>query len=242
VPVAAVVAAGLAAWVLLAPAPGPAGLGACPAHAAELTARDESLIRIGRVKYGGGGDWYSDPSSLPNLLREFELRTGIRTADHDDVVSLTDQRLYSFPFLYMTGHGAIKLSDAEAENLREHLLRGAFLFADDNYGMDEHFRRAMRQVFPEKELTPIPPSHPIFSCYYKLQGLPKIHEHNGKPPEALGIFEGDRLLVFYSYESDIGDGLEDPEVHGDPPAKRELAMRMACNVLFYALTQITAIP
>lgn len=218
------------------------GLFGVPAFAHQLSAQDEALLRIARVKYGGGGDWYSDPSSLPNLLEEFRRRTGIRTAPREDVVALSSEKLFSFPFLYLTGHGAIKLTEEEAENLRRYLLRGGFLFADDNYGMNVHFVRTMKQVFPEKDLEAIPASHPVFSCFYVLPGLPKIHEHDGKPPLARGIFHEGRLLVFYSHESDIGDGLEDPEVHGDPAEKRELAVRMATNVLFYALTQVNSVP
>jgi hypothetical protein len=199
--------------------------------------QEEAGIRIGRIKYGGGGDWYSDPSSLPNWLREFEKRTGIQTADEEKVVSLTDENLRAYPFLYMTGHGTIRLLPEELEALRSYLEAGGFLYADDNYGMDESFRAMVRQLFPEQELTELPNSHPIYHIFYDLPGLPKIHVHNGKPPQGLGITLNGRLVLFYSYESDIGDGLEDPEVHHDPPEKREQAMKMAVNILVYAITQ-----
>jgi hypothetical protein len=194
-------------------------------------------VRVARVKYGGGGDWYSDPSSLPNLLREFERRTGIPTADSEKVIELGDPDLSTCPFLYMTGHGNVKLSADEASWLREHLLRGGFLYADDNYGLDRSFRRLVSELFPERRLVAVPLDHEIYHSFYDLQGPPKIHEHDGRPPQGLGIFDGSRLMIYYTYESDIGDGLEDPDVHGDPPEKREQAIRMAVNVLYYAMTR-----
>jgi hypothetical protein len=197
----------------------------------------EVRLRIARVKYGGGGDWYSDPSSLTNLLEEFERRTGVPTAKDEKVIELSDPELSSFPFLYITGHGNVSLNGEERERLRRHLLGGGFLYADDNYGMDGSFRRTMTELFPERRLVRVPLDHAIYDCFYDLDGPPKIHEHDGRPPEGLGIFDADRLMVFYTYESDIGDGLEDPDVHGDPPEKREAAIRMAVNVLFYALTR-----
>ena len=210
--------------------------GAQPERPAERP-RDDYRIRPARVRYGGGGDWYADPSSLPNLLREFETRTGIPTAEDEKVIDLTDPELSLYPFLYMTGHGNIKLEGPELERLREHLLGGGFLYADDNYGMDDSFRRMVEELFPERELAALPLDHEIYRCFYELDGPPKIHEHDGKPPEGLGIFEGGRLVLFYTHESDIGDGLEDADVHGDPPEKREQAIRMAVNILFYALTR-----
>ena len=198
---------------------------------------DEYGLRIARVKYGGGGDWYSDPSSLPNWLREFEKRTGIKTHTEEKIVSLTDENLRAFPFLYLTGHGTVRATPDEIEALRAHLEAGGFLYADDNYGMDRSFRRFVKQLFPEKDLEELPSSHPIYHAYYDLPGLPKIHEHDGKSPQGFGITLDGRLALFYSYESDIGDGLEDPRVHNDPPEKRELAIRMAVNILMYAITQ-----
>jgi hypothetical protein len=198
---------------------------------------EEYGVRIARVKYGGGGDWYADPSSIPNWLSEFERRTGITTHREEKVVSLTDENLRAFPFLYMTGHGTIRLTPEEASALRRHLEAGGFLFADDNYGMDQSFRAMVKQLFPEEQLEELPNSHPIYRCYYDLPGLPKIHEHDGKPPQGYGITIDGRLVLFYSYESDIGDGLEDPNVHNDPLDKRELAVKMAVNILMYAITQ-----
>ena len=198
---------------------------------------DDVRILVGRLRYGGGGDWYSNPSSLPNLLREFEARTGIPTAGTEKIVSLEDQDLFATPFLYMNGHGNVQLTPLELSRLREHLLGGGFLFADDNYGMDQSFRRMVRLLFPERELVVIPLDHKIYRCFYELDGPPKIHEHDGRAPEGLGVFDGERLMIFYTYESDIGDGLEDADVHDDPPEKREQAARMAVNVLYYALTE-----
>ena len=198
---------------------------------------DEYRVTIARLKYGGGGDWYADPSSLPNLLSEFSRRTGIPTASMEKVIEPGDPELSSFPFLYMTGHGNVSFTGPELEKLRAHLLGGGFLYADDNYGMDKSFRKAAAALFPERELVEVPFGHPIYRCFYTLDGPPKIHEHDGRPPEGLGIFDGDRLMLFYTYESDVGDGLEDPDVHGDPADRREAAMRMAVNVFYYAMTR-----
>jgi hypothetical protein len=197
----------------------------------------ETRVTVGRVKYGGGGDWYCDPSSLPNLLREFESRTGIPTAAAEKRIEIEDPELFKCPFLYISGHGNIRLTGTEIGRLRDYLLGGGFLYADDNYGMDKSFRKVVKELFPERELTTVPLDHEIYSCFYHLEGPPKIHEHDGKPPQGLGVFDGEDLMIFYTYQSDIGDGLEDRDVHGDPPHKRELAIRMAVNILFYALTR-----
>jgi hypothetical protein len=198
---------------------------------------EEFGIRVARVKYGGGGDWYADPSSIPNWLAEFEGRTGVKTQPEQKVVSLTDENLRAYPFLYMTGHGTVRLTPDELSALRRHLEAGGFLYADDNYGMDSSFRATVRELFPEERLEELPNTHPIYRSFYDLPGLPKIHEHDGKPPQGYGVTIEGRLVLFYSYESDIGDGLEDASVHGDPPAKRELAIKMAVNILMYAIMQ-----
>jgi hypothetical protein len=198
---------------------------------------EEYGIRIARLKYSGGGDWYSDPSSIPNWLKEFEKRTGVMTQNEEKVVSLFDEDLRAYPFLYLTGHGDVRATPDELKILRDYLESGGFLYADDNYGLDKSFRTLVRQLFPEKELERLPNSHPIYHVFYDLPGLPKIHEHDGKPPEGLGVTVDGRLVLFYTYESDIGDGLEDPRVHNDPPDKRELAVQMAVNILMYAITQ-----
>ena len=198
---------------------------------------DDYRVTEARLKYGGGGDWYADPSSLPNFLSEFTRRTGIPTASMEKVIEAGDPELSSFPFLYMTGHGNVAFSSSELGRLRAHLLGGGFLYADDNYGMDESFRKVVAELFPGREMALVPFDHPIYSAFYELDGPPKVHEHDGKRPEGWGIFDGDRLMLFYTYESDVGDGLEDPDVHGDPAAVRELAVRMACNVFYYAMTR-----
>ncbi len=218
-----------------------AGATAAPAQFPVGNPEEEYGVRIARVRYGGGGDWYSDPSSIPNWLREFEKRTGIKTYPEEKVVSLTDENLRAYPFLYMTGHGTIRLLEEELEALRSHLEAGGFLYADDNYGLDESFRAMVRRLFPERELLELPNDHPIYHVFYDLPGLPKIHEHDGKPPQGFGITVDDRLVLFYTYETDIGDGLEDARVHNDSPEKRELALKMAVNILIYAITQ-NAIP
>ncbi len=198
---------------------------------------DDYRVTVARLKYGGGGDWYADPSSLPNFLGEFTRRTGIPTASLEKVIEAGDPELSSFPFLYMTGHGNVAFSSTELERLRSHLLAGGFLYADDNYGMDESFRKIVAELFPGREMALVPFDHPIYSVFYELDGPPKVHEHDGKRPEGWGVFDGDRLMLFYTYESDVGDGLEDPDVHGDPPAVREQAIRMAVNVFYYAMTR-----
>jgi len=202
-----------------------------------LTAPARGEIRIGRLHYGGGGDWYADPSSLPNWLAEFERRTGLDCDVEETVLRPLDPMLSRLPFVYLTGHGQVSFSAEEEEALRRWLRRGGFLHADDNYGMDESFRAAMARLFPEEPLRLVPPDHPIYHSWYELTGVPKIHEHDGKPPQGWGIFLEGRLAVFYTYEADIGDGLEDALVHKDPPEKREAAARMAVNILYYALTR-----
>lgn len=193
-------------------------------------------LTVARLRYGGGGDWYANPSSLPNLLSAIRERTGLVTARRETTVSLLDPGLRDHPYLYMTGHGEVRFTPEERAALRAYLDGGGFLHADDNYGMDASFRREMALVFPEAELVELPPTHPVFRVFYEFPGgLPKIHEHDGKPPQALGIFRGGRLVVFYSYESDLGDGWEDATVHGDPPELREAALRMGVNLFLFAL-------
>ncbi len=193
-------------------------------------------IRIARLHYSGGGDWYCDPSSLPNWLEEFSKRTGATTAKTDAVVTLDSEDLFSYPFLYLSGHGRIQLDEEELSVLRRYLAAGGFLYADDNYGLDTSFRQMIRDLFPDEELVALGSDHPIYHSFYDLAGLPKIHRHDGEPAQGFGVFLGGRLVVFYSYSSDIGDGLEDPVVHGDPAKVRESAARMAVNILMYALT------
>jgi hypothetical protein len=195
-------------------------------------------VTIARLQYDGGGDWYANPSSLPNLMAAVRARTGIPVAGREVSVTPLDPALPDHPYLYMTGHGNVRFSPAERAALRTYLLGGGFLHADDNYGLDESFRREMTEIFPDSELQEIPADHPIFHSVYDLaEGLPKIHEHDGQPPQALGIFARGRLVVFYSYESDLGDGWEDEGVHQDPAELREQAIRMGVNLFVYVLGQ-----
>jgi hypothetical protein len=198
---------------------------------------EEFGVRIGRVKYGGGGNWYNDPSSLPNLATELERRVGIPTNKDEKVVTLTDENLRAFPFIYMTGNGSFRLSPEERDALRAYLEDGGFLFVNDSYGMDTAVRAMVKDVFPDHPLEELSNDHPVFHSFYDLPGLPKIHEHDGKTPQAFGVTIDGRLVLFYDYESDIGDGLADPDVHHDPPAKREQAMKMAINLMVYAMTR-----
>jgi hypothetical protein len=209
------------------------------------TGRDASVMEaarpltIAQLQYDGGGDWYANPSGLPNLLQALRERTALPLAAQPARTRLTDPALWSLPFLYMTGHGNVRFSEEEVRLLRRYLLEGGFLHVDDNFGLDESFRREIRRVFPDRELQELPADHPVFHSFYSFpDGLPKIHHHEGKPPQAFGIFEKGRLVLFYSYESDLGNGWEDAERHNTPPELREAALRMGVNLFMYALSQV----
>ncbi len=194
------------------------------------------LQTIGRLHYDGGGDWYANPSSLPNLLAAVRERTGIPVEREERTVMLSSDEIWSVPYLYMTGHGNVRFSDADLAVLRTWLLQGGFLHADDNYGMDNSIRRELARLFPDRPLVEVPLDHPIYHLEYDFpRGIPKVHEHDGKPAQGFGIFIDGRLAVFYSYETDLGDGWEDPTVHNDPPEKREAALRMGVNLYAYAV-------
>ncbi len=201
-------------------------------------AQSDGSFRIARVKYQGGGDWYSDPQSLKELLQFTRTQTRLDVSPNEDVVEVGSESLFSYPYVYLTGHGNIILSSSEAQNLRHYLMSGGFLHIDDNYGLDKHIRREMKKVFPEKDFVELSFDHEIFRAHFIFEsGLPKIHEHDGKPPQGFGIFDDTgRLAVFYSYESDLGDGWEPEAVHDDPPEKRQAALQMGCNILIYAMT------
>ncbi len=195
------------------------------------------LFTIAQVQYGGGGDWYGDPSAIGNWLSLLRERTEIETADDRVILKLTDHELYQYPMLYLVGHGNIRLTEDEVTSLRQYLTNGGFLFVNDDYGLDKSFRREISRVFPKQELQPVPNSHPIYHCFYDLPGLPKIHEHDSEPAQGYSIFHNGRMVVFYAYSADIGDGLEDPRVHPeDTPEIRELASKMAVNIAVYVLT------
>ena len=192
---------------------------------------------LARLHYGGGGDWYANPSSIPNLLKYIGENSSIKTAKKEARVKILDEDLFRYPILYMTGHGNVSFSNSEALRLRQYLISGGFLFADDNYGMNDSFRRQMKKVFPDKDLVELPFSHGIFDIHFRFpNGLPKIHEHDGKPPQAFGIFHEGRLVVFFTYESDLGDGWEDESVHNDPLERRNAALQMGTNVIVWSLT------
>jgi len=191
---------------------------------------------VARLQYGGGGDWYNDRSILPNLMRQVEQRTGIETAEQEVIVKLTEAELFQYPFLFMTGHGNVKFDQEEAERLRLYLTSGGFLYIDDDYGMDEAVRRELKKVFPDRELIELPFDHPIYHLLYDFSsGPPKIHEHDNKLPQGFGLFHQGRLVLFYTYETNISDGWADPEVHQDPQEVREQAFRMGINILLYAM-------
>jgi len=193
---------------------------------------------IARVNYGGGGDWYCDPSSIPNILSYLTKNTSIKVAHDEYRIKLTTKELRGHPYLYMTGHGNIRFTDEEIIQLREYLIGGGFLHTDDNYGLNTSFRREMKRVFPDRDFVELPHDHAIFHSYFDMpSGLPKIHEHDGKPPQLFALYNEDRIMVIYSYESDLGDGWEDEEVHNDPSALRVAALQMGVNIIYFALTQ-----
>jgi hypothetical protein len=197
-------------------------------------------MTIAQLQYSGGGDWYANPSGLPNLLKEIRQRTGLPMADRPAHVRLTDPELWQYPYIYMTGHGNVQFTDEEVQMLRKYLLGGGFLHADDNYGMDESFRREMKRVFPDAQLIELPVDHPVYHGFYDFpKGVPKIHKHDGKPAQGFGIFENGRLVVYYDYQADLGNGWEDAVRYNDPPEIREQAYRMGVNLFLYAMAQVT---
>ncbi|MGD9202740.1 MAG: DUF4159 domain-containing protein [Chitinispirillia bacterium] len=188
---------------------------------------------IARLQYKGGGDWYANPSSLPNLIKAVKDWTKIPVCDSVATVQILDDNLFRYPFLYMTGHGNVHFTHSERVRLRKYLENGGFLWADDNYGMDKSFRKEMAALFPENPLVIVPKTHEIYKSKYELNGLPKIHEHDGQPAQGLGIFFNDHLVIFYSYSSDIGDGMEDIEVHNDGKELHDLALKMGVNIVVW---------
>lgn len=190
---------------------------------------------IAVLKYSGGGDWYGNPTALPNLIRFCNTNIGTRIGEKPKTVEVGSPVIFQYPFLHMTGHGNVVFSDEEAENLRTYLLSGGFLHIDDNYGMAPYLKKELVKVFPDTELVELGADHPIFKEEYEFpEGLPKIHEHDGKRPQALGIFHENRLVLLFTVESDIGDGWEDPSVHNDPEAVRRKALQMGANIVAYA--------
>jgi hypothetical protein len=190
---------------------------------------------IAILKYNGGGDWYSNPTALPNLIRFCNENIGTAISEKPETVEAGSINIFQYPFLHMTGHGNVVFSKEDAENLRTYLLSGGFLHIDDNYGMEPYLRKELGKVFPNRELEELGKDHPIFEQEYNFpEGLPKIHEHDGKRPQALGIFNENRLILLFTFESDLGDGWEDPAVHNDPEDVREKALQMGANIISYA--------
>lgn len=199
-------------------------------HAVALHAQD-----IGLLKYKGGGDWYANPTSLSNLITFCNNNINTKISEKPETVDVGSIDIFQYPFIHMTGHGNVFFNQDEAENLRNYLISGGFLHIDDNYGMEPYLTKELKKVFPQQELVELPASHPIFNSFYKFpNGLPKIHEHDGKRPQAFGIFYEDRLVLLFTFESDLGDGWEDELVHNDPFEIREKALKMGANIVKYA--------
>lgn len=197
----------------------------------------QSSYKIALLKYRGGGDWYANPTSLPNLIAFCNERMGTNIDPGPATVEAGSPEIFNYPFVHMTGHGNVIFSLEDAENLRNYLIAGGFLHIDDNYGMDQYVRREMKKVFPELEFIELPFDHPVYHQRFDFpEGLPKIHEHDNKAPRGFGLIHEGKLVCFYSYESDLGDGWEDPEVHNDSEAARLKALRMGANLIRFAFT------
>lgn len=198
--------------------------------------QDNETFQLARIKYRGGGDWYNDPSSLKNLAEFTRQQVAIAVNPEYNDIDIGSRELFKYPFVFLTGHGTISLNTTEASNLREYLDNGGFLFVDDDYGLDETFREMMKKVYPNEELVELPFDHPIYHQVFNFpEGLPKIHEHDDNPPQGFGLFRDGRLVVFYAYECNLGDGWANPEVHNNPVSVRQQALQMGANILIYAL-------
>ncbi|NOU61800.1 DUF4159 domain-containing protein [Marinifilum sp. JC070] len=194
-----------------------------------------TTARIGLLKYNGGGDWYANPGSLPNLIQFCKDNKVANIQAEPITVEVGSPEIFSLPFLHVTGHGNIVLNNQEVINLRKYLMAGGFLHVDDNYGLNAYFRREIKKVFPDEELVELPYSHPIYHQVYEFPtGLPKIHEHDGKAPQGFGLFYKGRLVCFYSYETDLGDGWEDTSVHNNTEEKHLEALKMGANIIAFA--------
>ncbi len=202
-----------------------------------ISAQSQPTLKIAKLKYNGGGDWYANKTSLPNLIDFCNRNLKLNLSPDGDVVEVGSAELFSYPFVHMTGHGNVVFSDAEAKNLRKYLISGGFLHIDDNYGLDKFIRLEMKKVFPELGFVELPFSHPVYHQKFDFQkGLPKVHEHDGKAPQGFGLLYEGRLVCFYSYECDLGNGWEDQSVHNDPDEKRQQALRMGANLIGFAFT------
>jgi hypothetical protein len=195
-------------------------------------------IKIARLKYNGGGDWYANKTSLPNLIEFCNQSLGMSLAAEEEVVEPGSADLFNYPFIHLTGHGNIIFNEQEARNLRNYLIAGGFLHADDNYGMDKFLRRELKKVFPELDFVELPFNHPIYHQKFKFNnGLPKVHEHDNKPPQGFGLIYEGRVVCFYSFECDLGNGWEDQEIYNDPETTRTKALQMGANLVQYAFTK-----
>jgi Domain of unknown function (DUF4159) len=194
-------------------------------------------LKIAKLKYNGGGDWYANKTALPNLIKFCNKELGMDLESEEDMIEVGSPDLFLYPYVYMTGHGNVIFSEAEALNLRKYLIGGGFLHIDDNYGLDKFIRIELKKVFPELELIELPFNHPIYQQKFKFpSGLPKIHEHDGKPAQGFGLVYEGRLVAFYSFECDLGNGWEDPRIHNDPEEKRQQALQMGANLIAYCFT------
>lgn len=209
----------------------------CLLLCAGATAQTANSMKIAKLKYHGGGDWYANKTALPNLIKFCNQNIGTSLAPAEDAVEVGSPELFLYPYVYMTGHGNVLFSDAEAANLREYLISGGFLHIDDNYGLDQFIRLEMKKVFPELEFVELPFSHPIYHQKYSFpDGLPKIHEHDGKAPTGYGLIYEGKLVCFYSYESDLGNGWEDQSIYNDPEVVRQKALQMGANIIAFCFT------
>jgi hypothetical protein len=200
-------------------------------------AQQDNTMKIAKLKYHGGGDWYANKTALPNLAKFCNENLGTALAPSEDAVDVGSPEIFLYPYVYMTGHGNVLFSDPEATNLREYLVSGGFLHIDDNYGLDQFVRLEMKKVFPELEFIELPFSHPIYHQKYQFsEGLPKIHEHDGKAPMGYGLIYEGRLVCFYSYECDLGNGWEDQTIYNDPETVRQKALQMGANIIAYCFT------
>jgi hypothetical protein len=200
-------------------------------------AQSQGTFGIARLKYAGGGDWYNDPSGEVNLLTFIHQTTGMATDPRYRFVDIGSDEIFASPFLFLTGHGNITLTDAEAHRLRTYLENGGFLYVDDDYGLDKPFRRELHKVFPDGQLVELPFSFGLYHCQFDFpSGPPKTHEHDNKPPQGFGLFVNNRLVLYYTFEANPSDGWADPDVHHDPPEKREEALRFGTNVVVWAMT------
>jgi hypothetical protein len=199
--------------------------------------QQDGLFQIARVKYAGGGDWYNGPTEEVNLLNYVKAHTNLKVKAEYKFVDIASDEIFAYPFLFLTGHGNIVFTDDEIVRLRKYLEGGGFLYIDDDYGLNKFIRREMKKVYPDKDFIELPFSHKLYHIVFDFPaGVPKTHEHDGKPPQGFGIFIDKRLAVYYTYESNPSDGWDDPEVHGDPPEKREEALRFGTNLVIYALS------